>query len=162
MFSPYRFPILAMALLLILPGLSACQKTNAPSSQDLPQVSMVLTHEIATDLDITDITFIPNTLAHWLGKIALLDKQGRLFVTDIEGGKVVPVGTHTYRDMVGLLRPKAPGLLFALNTNGQIEAFREDDEDGRFHPLKVVSDSLELKQFCHPATLATDQISGLS
>ncbi len=148
-------PFLCLA---VMGGLSACQKQSQTSYDSLPQVDMILTHEIPVDRTVKDLAFIPNDVAHWLGRVVLLDENGHLFSTDIEGATPQPIGKGTYQDIIGLQRDKTTGVLIALNNEGKIEAYEESDNQGHFKPLTIRGHVPALTRLCHSATPATDRI----
>ena len=144
---------LLLAASMLAFGLSACSgksddKATIVETQDLPTIDMVATHAIDLDMSVAQLTFVPNSVAPWLGRIILLDDNGRLYSTDIEGREPKPVGSGKYIDIFGLAREAAPGVFLAINTDNHIEAFIESDNDGNFSPMIYSGEDIDAKLLC--------------
>ena len=127
---------LLLATSMLVFGLPACSdKSSVVETKDFHIIDMVATHAVDLDISVAQLTFVPNSVAPWLGRIILLDDNGRLYSTDIEGRAPKLVGTGKYIDIFGLAREAAPGVFLAINIDNQIEAFIESDNDGNFSPM---------------------------
>jgi len=144
---------LALAAALSICALPACtdksdQSNTVVESKDMQTIDMVATHAIDTEVSVAQLTFVPNSVAPWLGRVILLDDAGHLYSTDIEGRAPKPVGSGTYIDIFGLAREKAAGVFLAITADNKIEAFIESDDDGNFSPMIYSGDSIDAKGFC--------------
>lgn len=158
---------LLLAAIILASGLPACsdkssETPTAVETKDLPTIDMVATHAIDLDISVAQLTFVPNSVAPWLGRIILLDGNGRLYSTDIEGRDPKPVGTGKYIDIFGLARESAPGVFLAINIDNQIEAFIESDDDGNFSPMTYSGESVKVRRLCAQKQPMTHQLSLLT
>ena len=133
-------------------GLVACsdKSTDAPAlieTKELPTIDMVATHAIDLDISVSQLTFVPNSTAPWLGRIILMDEAGHLYSTDIEGRDPKPVGSGTYIDIFGLARENAAGVFLAITGNKKIEAFIKSDDDGNFSPMIYSGENIDALSF---------------
>lgn len=136
------FPLISAALIM-----TSCTKA-AESPKQLPIVEMVATHAIDTKTQITALTFIPNNVAPWLGRIIMLDENEHLFSTDIEGRTPLAVNPKTYTGIAGLFRENAAGVFLAIGANGKLEAFIQSDDAGNFMSLPISGTGINTSQFC--------------
>ena len=127
---------------------SAVFETIENPATILPTIDMVATHAIDLDTSISQLTFVPNSVAPWLGRIIIRDDDGFLFSTDIEGREPKPVGTGKYIDIFGLAREAAPGVFLAITEDNKIEAFIETDNEGSFSPLIYSGESIKAQALC--------------
>ena len=116
--------------------MTSCTKPTE-ATKELPIVEMVATHAFDTKTQITALTFIPNNVAPWLGRIIMLDENQHLFSTDIEGRTPLAVNSKTYTDIAGLFRKNAAGVFLAIGENGKLEAFIQSDDAGNFKSLPI-------------------------
>lgn len=133
-------------------GLVACSdkstdQATALETKELPTIDMVATHAIDLDISVSQLTFVPNSTAPWLGRIILLADEGRLYSTDIEGRDPKPVGSGKYIDIFGLARENEAGVFLAITENNKIEAFIETDNDGNFSPMIYSGESIDALNF---------------
>ncbi len=161
-----NFALLLTASILTF-GLPACSdKTSETAAmtetKDLPTIDMVATHAIEVDMPVAQLTFVPNSVAPWLGRIILLDDNGKLYSTDIEGRDPKPVGNGKYIDIFGLAREAAPGVFLAINTDNKIEAFIETSDEGDFSPMGFSGETIKARAFCTQKQPAENQISLLT
>lgn len=148
---------LLLAAAILTASLSACsgKSDNNPTiseTKDIPTIEMVATHAIDLDFPVSQLTFVPNSVAPWLGRIILLGEDGHLFSTDIEGRDPKPVGSGKFIDIFGLAREAAPGVFLAINTENKIEAFIESSDDGDFSPMIYAGEDLANVAFCESDT----------
>jgi len=134
-------------------GLVACsdKQSETPAiieTKELPTIDMVATHAIDLDISVSQLTFVPNSAAPWLGRIILLDEEGYLYSTDIEGRAPKPVGKGKYIDIFGLAREAAPGVFLGITANNTIEAFIESDDIGNFSPMIYSGADIAIQTFC--------------
>ena len=156
---------LLFATVLLTNSLVAC--SNEPNENSavfetieipatiLPTIDMVATHAIDLDTSISQLTFVPNSVAPWLGRIIIRDDDGFLFSTDIEGREPKPVGTGKYIDIFGLAREAAPGVFLTITEDNKIEAYIESDDIGNFSPMIYSGERIDAKGFCLSHTAAT-------
>ena len=141
-------------LLITLPACSDKSEQSTPQSnaasivKDIVTIDMVATSSIDTEVPVAQLTFVPNSVAPWLGRIILLDETGHLYSTDINGHTPKPVGTGTYIDIFGLARDKAAGVFLAITKDNKIQAFIESDDDGNFSPMIYSGEDIDAKGFC--------------
>lgn len=155
-----KLSALAAPLLLI-----SCQNGEVPSPNiDAANADIELraTSDIQTPSPIRAATFIPNSVASWLGHIILLDNEGTLHraTTDSNESEIVALGK--YSDVIGLAREKQSGVFLALTPQGQIKAFVQSDNEGNFSPLAVSQGDERFERFCASADLSADTIWAVS
>lgn len=138
---------------ILTSGVVACSDkptdtTSVIKATELPVIDMVATHAIDLDISVSQLTFVPNSAAPWLGRIILLDDTGHLYSTDIEGRDPKPVGSNKYIDIFGLAREAAPGVFLAITDGNKIEAFIESDDEGNFSPMIYSGESIVAQALC--------------
>jgi hypothetical protein len=135
---------------------AGCGKTYS-SNVDLdsvPVTEIVATHAFETESKITDLVFVPNDVAPWLGRLVSIDLAGNIYTTDIEGRSPDKTGSNKYRALIGLNRSQAAGVFLTINTSGKLEAFIESNDDGQFSAMRTSGPAIDIDTFC-----ATDQPS---
>ncbi len=130
-------------------ALSACTNKTSLDTESQTVVEMVATHAIDTNDQITSLTFIPNNVAPWLGRIILRTESGKLHATDIEGRTPLKIGTHSYLDTFGIFRKNAAGVFLAINESNHLEAFIQSDDAGNFKSMTYSGTGLNVIKFCH-------------
>jgi len=120
----------------------------ASTSETPADITLRATSDILTPSPIKAATFVPNSVASWLGHIILLDEKGALHraTTDSADTDVVALGKYT--DVIGLSREKKSGVFLALTPQGQIKAFVQTDDEGNFSPLAVSQGEMGYARFC--------------
>jgi len=137
-------------------GLTACQngddtpKTNA--AKPAADFTLRATSDIQTPSPIKAATFVPNSVATWLGHIILLDETGTLHRATTDSAETDVVALGKYADVMGLAREKKSGVFLALTPQGQIKAFVQSDDEGNFSPLAVSQGDQSFERFCATAT----------
>jgi len=85
-------------------ALTACnsgddaRKAASPGSQS--DLTLRATSDIKTSAPIKVATFVPNSVATWLGHIILLDKQGKLHRATTDSAETDPVALGKYTDVM--------------------------------------------------------------
>ena len=136
-------------------ALTACNsgddasKTASPGSQS--DLTLRATSDIKTAAPIKAATFVPNSVATWLGHIILLDKQGKLHRATTDSAETDPVALGKYTDVIGLKRDKKSGVFLALTSQGDIKAFVQTDDSGNFGPMAVSQGGQTFERFCATA-----------
>lgn len=135
---------------------TACQ-----SGDDAPQtnaakaaadITLRATSDVQTPSPIKAATFVPNSVATWLGHIILLDNKGMLHRATTDSTKTETVALGRYADVIGLARVKKSGVFLALTPQGQIKAFVQSDDDGNYSPMAVSQGGESFKRFCATST----------
>ena len=151
--STLKYTVLAAVLL----G-AACQsgddsaKPKSPgSSASAADITLRATSDIRTPAPIKAATFVPNSVASWLGHIILLDDKGKLHRATTDSLETEVVALGRYADVIGLARDKKSGVFLALTPQGQIKAFVESDNEGNFSPLAVSQNLQVFERFCASA-----------
>lgn len=138
--------------LSVILGLTACQSGDGPTKADAAQtsadISLRATSDIQTPSPIKAASFVPNSVATWLGHIILLDGKGILHRATTNSAKTDVVALGKYMDVIGLAREKKSGVFLALTTQGQIKAFIQNDEEGNYGPLAVSQGDETYERFC--------------
>ena len=125
-------------LALSLLNLAGC------NSQDIPPILSFeefepLTVRATSDIDLPSapahITFVPNTVAPWLGHVIIVDEQQNLFRTDGQGNTPEQIANIKARDAFGLFRPEATGVFLTLSTDGTLAAYSQSSNENEFAPL---------------------------
>lgn len=151
------FPLMALALI-------ACSNDGTKiSTDDIPAIEIVATHAIETETPITHLTFVPNDIAAWLGRVILIDKDNAVFSTDIEGRNPDKTGTQKYSDVTGVNRSQSAGVFLAINkSNNNLEAFVESNDEGQFSPLAYSGSIGDPQIFCSSDRAGLDEAMLLS
>lgn len=146
------------ALTAILLG-TACQSgddsanTKSPGgSAPAADITLRATSDIRTPAPIKAATFVPNSVASWLGHIILLDDKGKLHRATTDSTETELVALGRYADVIGLAREKKSGVFLALTPQGQVKAFVQSDNEGNFSPLAVSQNLQAFDRFCASTT----------
>lgn len=138
--------------LSVILGLTACQSGDGPTKADAAQtsadISLRATSAIETPSPIKAASFVPNSVATWLGHIILLDEKGTLHRATTGSARTEVVALGKYVDVIGLARGKKSGVFLALTQQGQIKAFIQSDDEGNFLPMVVDQESFTFERFC--------------
>lgn len=157
----YRhFYILLGAIL----ALSACQNKPANENEAYTQADIVVraTSELSAPAPIIQATFVPNSVASWLGHIIMIDADGNLHRATTDS-QVNLIDKGDYRSVIGLARIKQPGVFLAITKTGSLKAYIEADDDGNFKALPVsINEKTRLTQFCQSALPHQDVISAMN
>ncbi|NNC37617.1 MAG: hypothetical protein HKO02_09175 [Hyphomonadaceae bacterium] len=128
---------------------------NDRQAQDLsaiPELEITATHAFDLEQSIKGISFVPNNVAPWLGRIVLENADLSLSSTDIEGRSPQLISERAYRQTYGLARENASGIFLAINDDtNKLEAFIEADDKGNFAPLSYSGDDVSAAAFCSTA-----------
>ena len=155
-----RFYILLGAIL----ALSACQN-NSPENKSVKipaDIVVRATSELNAPAPIIQATFVPNSVASWLGHIIMIDKNGNLHRATTDS-QVSLIDKGNYSSVIGLARIKQPGVFLAITKTGSLKAYIEADDDGNFKALPVsINDGTRLIHFCQNALPQKDQIWAIS
>lgn len=142
--------------------IGACQNgedtSKADKAEPIADVSLRATSDIQTPSPIKAATFVPNSVATWLGHIILLDDKGTLHRATTDSVETEIVALGKYADVIGLAREKQSGVFLALTPQGQIKAFVQSDDEGNFSPLAVSQGDLEFERFCAASAPSKDSI----
>jgi hypothetical protein len=145
--------------------LAACT-SNSGKSVDLSQIpalSINATHAIDLDQSARGLSFVPNNVAPWLGRLILQNTDSSLSSTDIEGRPAQKVSNLDHSDTFGLARENQSGVFLAVNNkNNDLDAFIESDDQGNFTPLSYSGNSLSPNVFCLTGNAAQDSASLLT
>jgi|GEM_PF-2177679 len=138
---------------------TGCSKTPELDVSTAPQKEIIATHAFNTSSPITALSFTPNDVAPWLGRIIYINQDGELYSTDIEGRAPKRVGSGTYSHVNGMLQIKKPGVFFALAKNtGALEAFIESDNEGQFSPLILSGPPILVRGICQTMTAQSENL----
>lgn len=153
-----RFYILLGAIL----ALSACQSEGGKkkSQANIPAADIVVraTSELNAPTSIIATTFVPNSVASWLGHIIMIDKNGNLHRSTSDS-QVSLIDKGDYSSVIGLARIKQPGVFLAVTESGSLKAFIESDDEGNFKALPIsIKDGTRLSEFCQNSTPSGDKI----
>ncbi len=123
----------------------SCTSSDTHETLDtstLPNVDIRITSEIKTSEVIIDASFLPNIQYNWLGRVLLLSQTGELWSVTSNGEAPIRISDGPFSDILGVYRTQAdasdqwtPGLILALNTDGQVSAFLETDDQGAVKTL---------------------------
>jgi len=151
-------PIIFVAIF----GFSACQSDDkaavSSASDDMADITLRATSDIQTPSPIKAASFVPNSVASWLGHIILLDEKGTLHRATTDSAETDVVALGKYADVIGLARDKKSGVFLALTPQGQIKAFVQTDDEGNFGPMAVSMGNNVIEQFCASTTPNQDII----
>lgn len=154
-----KFSLITFTVLTVF--LTACgdPHTKAATS-DLPATDIIVnsTSELSAPAPIILATFVPNSVASWLGHIIMIDEDGNLHRSTTDSQThLVEKGNFT--SAIGLGRIENPGVFLAVNKKGTLKAFIESDNEGNFKPLPVsIDDSTRLTAFCQNSTPSPNSI----
>lgn len=152
-----KYTLLAGALLTV-----SCQSDNETphktASVKPADFTLRATSDIQTPSPIKAATFVPNSVASWLGHIILLDDKGTLHRATTDSAETEVVALGRYADVIGLAREKKSGVFLALTPQGQIKAFVQSDNEGNFSPLALSQGEYTFKRFCASSAPTSDRI----
>ncbi len=151
-----------LIIIIFTTVLTACNRDKALEVENLPVIDLVATHDFETPVPVARLTFVPNSVAPWLGRVILLGKDGKLYSTDIEGRGPKPVGVGPYMDVFGIARNNAPGVFFAINKENTIEAFIESGDQGYFSAMIYSGAELTVQSFCQNAPARLNEVMVLT
>ena len=136
----------------VIMALAACQgDANSPtisSKETAADVTLRATSDIQTPSPIRAASFVPNSVATWLGHIILLDEKGTLHRATTDSVKTDVVALGKYKDVIGLAREKKSGAFLALTSQGRIKAFVQTDDEGNFGPMAASQSDETYARFC--------------
>ncbi|PHR61442.1 MAG: hypothetical protein COA43_03595 [Robiginitomaculum sp.] len=139
-------------------SLYACADNSDENAEPQMKISMVTTHAFDTDMQVQSLSYVPNNVAPWLGRVILMGTDGKIFSTDIEGRSPIAIDTNTYRDTLGLSRDNAPGVFLAVTEDNKLVSFVESDDDGSFTPITVTAPLLAPLVFCQSTEPAKNSL----
>jgi len=147
--------LLKPIILCVTVGLMACQGENKSSADSITEISADITLRATSDIQtpspIKAASFVPNSVASWLGHIILLDEKGTLHRATTDSAETDIVALGKYADVIGLSREKASGVFLALTAQGHIKAFVQSDDEGNFSPMAVSAGRTDFERFCATA-----------
>lgn len=142
--------------------LTACgnPQTKGAAKSNLPAADITVnsTSELSAPAPIILATFVPNSVASWLGHIIMIDEDGNLHRSTTDSQThLIEKGNFT--SAIGLGRIKKPGVFLAVNKKGTLKAFIEADNDGNFKLIPVsINDGTRLTGFCQNSTPSPNSI----
>ncbi len=149
--------ILTLSLIL-----AACQATDKPKESNEPKaaadITLRATSDIKTPSPVKAASFVPNSVASWLGHIILLDERGSLHRATTDSTQTEVVALGKYADVLGLAREKKSGVFLAITPQGQVKAFVQSDDEGNYAPLAVSQGNHDFKRFCASARPNTELV----
>lgn len=131
--------------------LSACSPSGGQSVDltEVPTLDISATHAIAIVQSANGLSFVPNNVAPWLGRIGLENADTSLSSADIDGRSAQKIPTLDHNDTFGLARENQSGVFLALShENKSLDAFIESDDQGNFDLLSYSGNTLVPKAFC--------------
>jgi len=150
-----------LAAVLLMGACQSGEKTpKTETSGPTAEFSLRATSDIQTPAPIKAATFVPNSVASWLGHIILLDNTGTLHRATTGSAETDVVALGKYTDVIGLAREKKSGVFLALTPQGQIKAFVQSDDEGNYSPLAVSQGDVNIERFCHSAQPSEGSIWG--
>jgi len=149
---------LAIALTACQSGETSPKEEASKNDKAAADFTLRATSDIQTPSPIKAATFVPNSVATWLGHIILLDNKGTLHRATTDSAETDVVALGKYADVIGLAREKKSGVFLALTPQGQIKAFIQIDNEGNFGPLAVSQGDESFERFCATATLSGFEI----
>jgi len=142
--------------------LASCQSDDktpkSRSTEAAADISLRATTDIITPSPIKAASFVPNSVASWLGHIILLDDKGALHRATTDSAKTEIVALGKYTDVMGLAREKKSGVFLALTSRGDVKAFVQSDDEGNFMPIAVSQDTYSIERFCASADPTGDRV----
>jgi hypothetical protein len=136
--------------------LAACgSDTPAPLPADT--LGMRATAQIETGVRADKITVIPNTTAGWTSQILLL-ANGQVSRTRVDGGKAQAVNAGDVKDIIGLKRESAAGVVLTLTPDGTLRALIEKDDEGRLGRMNVDTKATNYSGFCQYSQAPMDAL----
>lgn len=143
---------IALSVILALAACKADVKSSTVSSpENIFDITLRATSDIQTPSPVQAASFVPNSVASWLGHIILVDEKGTLHRSTTDSAETDVVALGKYVDVIGLLREKKSGVFLALTPQGQIKAFIQTDDEGNFGPMAVSQQGENYSRFCTSA-----------
>jgi len=136
-------------LIISLSGCEAPPGPNLYELDNLPVIDLKATDAVDTPEPMVKATFVPNSVASWLGHVILLSETGSIWRTSSNGARPVLIDEGPFTDIHGLFRKEAAGVFVGSKDNGEIIAFLQIDDAGTFKRISLSQDGLDFKQFCN-------------
>lgn len=142
-------------------ALAACQQNNnieqsLPS--DIKLTEWRVTGEITLPSAAKAASFVPNSVAPWVGQIIYINENNALWRTYASNAGAQLISSNAFKDVYGLSRIEAAGVVLAISDKGSLKAFIEVDDDGNFEPLITSeSETISAAKFCTGGNPLTDK-----
>lgn len=147
----YRHIVFLMATIAITACKGGENSSNNEAITPTDTLTLRATSDMRTPSPVKAATFVPNSVASWLGHIILLDSRGGLHRATTDSAETEPVALGRYAGVTAIAREQKPGVFFALTEQGHIKAFIESDDDGNFSPLAISQSNQKYERFCNAA-----------
>lgn len=155
-----KFPLITFTILTAI--LTACGSPQIEGADtDAANAANIIvraTSNLEAPTSIVEATFVPNSVATWLGHIIMIDKSGNLHRSTTDS-KVQLIDKGDYKSVFGIARVKQPGVFLAVTKSGKLKAFIEADDAGNFKQLPISIDSeTRLSQFCQSSSPSSSRV----
>jgi len=132
---------------------SCNNKTDIQISDDTkPAIEIPVTSEVLLPEKGVAYAFVPNDAAQWLSQIIILSEDGDLYQAAANTREAKPISGPKVKSIVGVNRPGAPGLFLAINTNDELLAFIESNDEGDFMLSDKNSSDLNIVKLCEDSS----------
>ena len=134
---------------LVMVGCSSKDTAPTVSYDSFNPLTVRATSDIDLPSPAAHVTFVPNTVAPWLGHILIVDDQQKLFRTDGQGNSPERLADLTAQDAYGLYRAEASGVFLTIEADGNLGAYIQSSNENEFSPM-IVSQNTPIRgiQFC--------------
>ncbi len=148
-----KFPLITFTVLTAI--LTACGSPQIEGADaeisSAADIIVRATSDLEAPAPIIEATFVPNSVATWLGHIIMIDKNADLYRSTTDS-KVKLIDKGDYTSVFGIARVKQPGVFLAITKSGSLKAFIEADDDGNFKALPIsINADTRLTKFCQNA-----------
>lgn len=159
-----KFPLITFTVLTAI--LTACGSPQIESadskSSSAADIIVRATSDLEAPASIVEVTFVPNSVATWLGHIIMIDKNADLYRSTTDS-KVKLIDEGDYKSVFGIARVKQPGVFLAVTKSGSLKAFIESDDDGNFKALPIsINPDTRLTKFCQNAVPSQNKLWALN
>ena len=127
--------------------LASCQFA-VDRNKNQKKLDISSTSEILTNAPISEVTFVPNNIATWLGHLIMIDKTGSIIRASTSDRTAKLITEDSYIDVIGTALNNQSGVFFAINNQGVIVSFIEITNAGDFAPLKNKNAPKDFIKFC--------------
>ena len=155
----------SFCLLAALLTISGCQNdasTQKSENASTADIIVRATTDLEAPAPIIEATFVPNSVATWLGYIIMINKNADLYRSTTDS-QVHLIDKGNYQSVIGLARIKQPGVFLAVTKSGNLKAFIEADDEGNFKQLPIsISSETRLTKFCQSAVPTASQVFAIT
>ena len=142
------FPALACLLLVACADKSETQTEAEVFDVSGAAIEIPVTSQIMLPEKGVAYTFVPNDAAQWLSHIIILSEDGDLYQATADSQDAKPIEGPKAKAVIGLSRPGAAGVFFAINEDNTLQAYIESNDAGDFKALTDDLPDVNIIELC--------------